>query len=123
MGAWVFVAYLAYEFAVLAIGMGDYGAGEQLMHQLMSAAGIGAVFIGALVGLIPGCGTQIIFFALYTQGMVPFSALMANALSQDGDALFPMLVMDRKASLWLTLITTVPALIVGIIIYAFEHVM
>ncbi len=122
VGAWVFVAYLVYELTVLGVGMGDYAAGEQVMHQLMGAAGIGAVFIGALVGLIPGCGTQIIFFALYTQGMVPFSALLANALSQDGDALFPMLVMDRKASLWLTLITTVPALIVGIIAYAIERV-
>ena len=40
-------------------------------------------------------------------------ALAANAISQDGDALFPLLVRHRVASLWATLHTTIPALILG----------
>ncbi len=56
-----------------------------------------AVIIGVLIGIIPGCGPQIIFVTLYTRGLVPFSALLANAISQDGDALFPPLIaIDKK---------------------------
>ena len=42
------------------------------------------------------------------------------AASQDGDALFPLLVRHRAASLWATIHTTIPALIVGIFLMVFE---
>jgi hypothetical protein len=51
---------------------------------------------------------------------MPFAALFANAISQDGDALFPLLVLDRKSSLWATIITTIPAIVFGLIIYYIE---
>ncbi len=120
VATWVFVAYLVYELGVFALGGGDYGAGEAIMTNLMTAAGIYAVIVGALIGLIPGCGPQVIFVALFTKGMVPFAALLANAISQDGDALFPLLAIDRKSSLWATVITTIPALIFGLVVYFIE---
>ncbi len=49
--------------------------------------------------------------------MIPFAALLTNAISQDGDALFPLLAIDKKSSLIATIITTIPALIVGLIWY------
>ncbi|QTL98865.1 hypothetical protein GM661_13275 [Iocasia frigidifontis] len=49
-----------------------------------------------------------------------FAALLANTISQDGDALFPLLAIDRKSSFWATVITTIPALFVGIIYYFIE---
>jgi uncharacterized membrane protein len=57
---------------------------------------------------------------MYTKGMLPFAALLANAISQDGDALFPLLILDRKSSLWATVITTVPALLFGVLYYYME---
>ena len=48
------------------------------------------------------------------EDLISFPALAANAISQDGDALFPLLVRHRLASLWATLHTTIPALILGL---------
>ncbi len=114
---WVFVAYVIYELSIFAIGGGNHAAGEELLTQFMLSSGIWPVIIGALIGLIPGCGPQIIFVALFLKGLVPFAALAANAISQDGDALFPLLAIDKKSSLWATVITTIPAIIIGVILY------
>ncbi|MCT4564209.1 MAG: putative manganese transporter [Maledivibacter sp.] len=120
VSTWVYVAYLIYEFGVFGLGGGNYAVGEAIMTDAMTSAGFIAVIIGAVIGLIPGCGPQVIFVALFTKGMVPFAALLANAISQDGDALFPLLAIDRKSSLWATIITTIPAIIFGVIFYYIE---
>jgi len=114
---WVFVAYVAYELLVYGLGGGSLEAGEEKMASLMQAAGLTAVIVAAAIGLIPGCGPQIILVALFTKGMIPFSALLANAISQDGDALFPLIAMNRRSALWATIVTTIPALILGVLAY------
>jgi hypothetical protein len=111
---WVFIAYFVYELFVLFVG------GEAVVASWMTATGLLAVIVGALIGLIPGCGPQIIFVSMYGKGMLPFAALLANAISQDGDALFPLLAIDRRSSLWATVITTIPALLLGIGVYYIE---
>jgi len=111
---WVFLAYFVYELFVIFVG------GEAVVSSWMMATGLLSVIVGALIGLIPGCGPQIIFVSLYGKGMLPFAALLANAISQDGDALFPLLAIDRRSSLWATVITTVPALLLGIAVYYIE---
>ena len=78
--------------------------------------GLIAVTIAAIIGLIPGCGPQIIAITAYTKDMISFPALAANAISQDGDALFPLLVRHKAASLWATVHTTIPALITGVVL-------
>ncbi|WBW95181.1 putative manganese transporter [Oceanirhabdus sp. W0125-5] len=108
---WVFAAYVIYEFGVYFVG------GELAIENWLTVTGVIAVLIGAIVGLIPGCGPQIIIVTLFLKGMIPFAALLANAISQDGDALFPLIAMDKKVSLWATIITTIPAIIVGLIFY------
>ena len=105
---WVFVAYFVYELFVIFIG------GEAVVQSWMMVTGLLSVILGAVIGLVPGCGPQIIFVSLYARGMIPFAALLANAISQDGDALFPLLAIDRRSSLWATVITTIPALLFGI---------
>ena len=101
---------MAYESPVLIIGPGH-------VEAAFLSAGVLAVVMGAVIGLIPGCGPQIVFVTLYCQGLVPFSAVLANAISQDGDALFPVLAMHRKTALVATVVSTVPALIIGVIAY------
>ena len=108
---WVFAAYFAYELFVLLVG------GEALVQSWMLTSGVLSVVVGAVIGLIPGCGPQIIFMSLYVKGMLPFAAIVANAISQDGDALFPLLVIDRRSSLQATIVTTIPALLIGLIVY------
>jgi len=60
-----------------------------------------------------------VFASVYANGEVPFSALSANAVSQDGDALFPLMAIDMKAAVVATIYTTIPALVVGIGVHLF----
>ncbi|NLJ79592.1 MAG: arsenic efflux protein [Firmicutes bacterium] len=120
VGTWVFFAYLAYELFVLALGSGNYLAGESTLIFFLTQAGLLGVITGVLVGIIPGCGPQIIFVTLYTRGLVPFAALLANAISQDGDALFPLIAVDKRSAFWVTVFNTIPALIVGLLAYWLE---
>ncbi len=109
--SWIFVAYVVYDIIVILIG------GEQQIANLVLYAGLGSVFIGALLGLIPGCGVQILLMSFYLKGHLPLGAVIANSISQDGDALFPIIAMDKKSALWATIITTIPAILVGTIVY------
>ncbi len=114
VGAWVFGAYLVYELAVYFAG------GEKVVVAALASTGLTSVLLGVLVGIIPGCGPQVIFVSLYIKGMFPFAALLANAVSQDGDALFPLIAMDRKAAFWATVVNTIVAAIVGVTAYLIE---
>jgi len=105
---WVLIAYLVFEFGMLFSGITESDFSEH-------GAGVGAVMVAATVGLIPGCGPQIIAITAYVEGVISFPALVANAISQDGDALFPLLVRHKVASIWATIHTTLPAIIVGLV--------
>jgi hypothetical protein len=74
--------------------------------------GFGAVspLIGVLVGMIPGCGPQIITTSLYLSGAIPLSVQIGNAISNDGDALFPAIALSPKVAFVATLYSAVPAL-------------
>lgn len=108
---WIFIAYLGYDFIVMLVG------GEEYIANLVLYTGIGSIFIGALLGLIPGCGVQILLMSFYLKGNLPLGAVIANSISQDGDALFPIIALDKKSALWASIITTIPAILVGIIVY------
>ena len=69
--------------------------------------------VGLAVGMLPGCGPQILVTSLYISGAVPLSAQLANAISNDGDALFPAIALAPKAALVASIYTAVPALLVG----------
>lgn len=114
VGTWVFVAYLVYELGVYFAG------GEQVITAALISTGLTAVILGALIGVIPGCGPQVLFVSLYIKGIFPFAALLTNAISQDGDALFPLIAMDQKSAFWATIVNTFVALIVGIAAYFIE---
>jgi len=109
---WVIAGYLLYE--------GTMGVFSLDLRALSAAVGVGAPMAGATLGLVPGCTPQIIFAQLYAvEEVIPFSALVANAISQDGDALFPLMAIDMKAAIIATIYTTIPACIVGALVYYF----
>ncbi|MBJ29366.1 MAG: hypothetical protein CMB61_04835 [Euryarchaeota archaeon] len=110
---WVISAYLIFEFSMLFSGMDE---GDLAKY----GDGLIAVFLASIIGLVPGCGPQIIAITAYTKDLISFPALTANAISQDGDALFPLLVRHRVASLWATFHTTIPALIMGILLLVLD---
>ena len=84
--------------------------------DLMSFFNIWSAFvplIAILFGFIPGCGPQIIVTTYYLNGYIPLSAELGNAISNDGDALFPAIALAPKSAILATLYSGIPALIVA----------
>ena len=64
-----------------------------------------------LFGFLPGCGPQIVVTTFYLNGFIPLSAEIGNAISNDGDALFPAIALAPKAAIIATLYSAIPAII------------
>ena len=64
-----------------------------------------------LFGFLPGCGPQIVVTTFYLNGFIPLSAEIGNAISNDGDALFPAIALTPKAAIVATLYSAIPAII------------
>ena len=62
-------------------------------------------------GFLPGCGPQIVVTTFYLNGSIPLSAEIGNAISNDGDALFPAIALTPKAAIIATLYSAVPAIV------------
>ena len=62
-------------------------------------------------GFLPGCGPQIVVTTFYLNGFIPLSAEIGNAISNDGDALFPAIALAPKAAVIATLYSAIPAFI------------
>jgi len=106
---WVIGAYLAYDYAAAYAGV-DIAAWFDSIAPLLP-------LIAIAIGFIPGCGPQVLVTTLYINGVVPFGALIGNAISNDGDALFPAIALNPRAAVLATAYSAVPAVIVA---YAFH---
>ncbi|HXK57225.1 MAG TPA: putative manganese transporter, partial [Gammaproteobacteria bacterium] len=102
---WVVFAFVGYELVVATFGL-DLGAALTVWTPLVPAMAI-------VIGLIPGCGPQILVTSLYVSGAVPLSAQLGNAVANDGDALFPAIAVAPKAALLATVYSAVPAFLVA----------
>jgi hypothetical protein len=103
--AWVVFAFVGFEILQIAAGV-DLGAALAGWGPLVPLAAI-------LVGFVPGCGPQIVITSLYLAGSVPLSAQLGNAISNDGDALFPAIAVAPRAALAATLYSALPAFAVA----------
>ncbi len=102
---WVMLAFLLFEVSVHLLGI-DLKA---LFNTFLPLVPLVAI----LIGFLPGCGPQILVATLYLEGFIPLSALLGNAISNDGDALFPALALARKAAIVATIYSAAPALMVA----------
>ena len=66
-----------------------------------------------LIGFLPGCGPQVLVTTMYLSGMIPLSAQIGNAISNDGDALFPAIAIAPRVAIVATLYSAVPALLIS----------
>ncbi len=69
--------------------------------------------VAILFGFVPGCGPQIVVTTFYLNGYIPFSAEIGNAISNDGDALFPAIALAPKAAVIATIYSAIPAFIIA----------
>lgn len=105
VSVWVIAGFVGYELLVHWTAVDLAG--------LFAQAGAWLPLVALLVGFVPGCGPQILVTTLYCNGVVPLSALLANAISNDGDALFPAIALAPRAAVAATLYSAIPALLVG----------
>jgi len=103
--AWVLAGFLLYEYAATFLGI-------DLTLAAQSAAPL-VPLIAILIGFIPGCGPQVLMVTAYINGIIPFSALIGNAISNDGDALFPAIAISPRVAILATLYSAAPALVVA----------
>ncbi|QLE09319.1 putative manganese transporter [uncultured Pseudoalteromonas sp.] len=107
--AWVVASFMLFEVLVNLLGVD--------LKAWFSEYAYLAPLVAVAIGLLPGCGPQIVVMTLYIQGIIPFSAMAANAISNDGDALFPAIALAPKAALMATVYSTIPALLLGYGLY------
>jgi hypothetical protein len=100
---WVVFAYLIYE-------LGVHFTGIDLKHVFQVWAPL-VPLMAILIGFVPGCGPQVVVATMYLGGVIPFSAELGNAISNDGDALFPAIAMAPKTAVIATLYSAIPAVI------------
>ncbi len=103
--AWVVLAFVSFELLVV---FGGVDLGEMFKGFIFAMP-----TIAILIGFIPGCGPQIVVTSLYLAGAIPMSAQLANAIANDGDALFPALALAPRAAILATLYSAIPAFIIG----------
>lgn len=102
---WVIAGFLSFELLLMLTAVD--------LSVLLSGAPSLVILGAILIGLVPGCGPQILTTTLYLSGSIPLSAQLGNAISNDGDALFPALALAPRAAAVATLYSAVPALIVA----------
>jgi hypothetical protein len=102
---WVIAAYLIFELSIyfLELDLKSVFDGWVLLTPLMAI----------LLGFLPGCGPQVLVTTMYLSGIIPLSAQIGNALSNDGDALFPAIAIAPRVAVVATLYSAVPALILA----------
>ena len=102
---WVILAFLAYE---LTSHFGGFN-----LETIFNSYYMLIPLIAILIGFLPGCGPQILVTTLYLNGIIPLSAQIGNAISNDGDALFPAIALHPKAAFIATIYSGFPAIIVS----------
>lgn len=105
VGSWVILAFLSFELMMLFSGLD--------LAKVFSQWGSFTPLIAITIGLLPGCGPQIITTSLYLSSTIPLSAQLGNAISNDGDALFPAIAMAPKMAVMATLYSAIPAVMVA----------
>ena len=102
---WVIIGFLVFDLGIYFTGI-DF---KKLFEVMLPLTPLVAIFIG----FVPGCGPQILTATLYLNGYIPFSAEIGNAISNDGDALFPAIAICPREAILATVYSAIPAIIVA----------
>lgn len=87
------------------------------IQQLAAEHALLLLFAGALIGLIPESGPNLIFVTMFAGGLIPFSVLFTNSMVQDGHGLLPMLSYSIRDSIYIKIFNFVIGIALGLIIY------
>ena len=103
----------AWTFGVL-LAVGLLSAYVDIEAWIKGNTGI-MILIAVLVGLIPQSGPHIVFVTMFANGLLPFSVLLANTISQDGHACLPLIAENKRSFAYAKLLKSVLAIAAGFI--------
>jgi hypothetical protein len=72
------------------------------------------LLVASLVGLLPLSGPNIFLIVLFSQGLIPFSVLLANSIIQDGHGLLPIIGFSVDDAVKIKLFNFFFGLIIGL---------
>lgn len=101
---WTFGALVLMHLLVDYLHLGEWMQANQLLMLL----------VACLVGLVPESGPHLVFLTLYTQGVIPFSILLASSIVQDGHGMLPLLADSRWDFFQVKTINLVVGLLLGL---------
>ncbi|MDX2480337.1 MAG: putative manganese transporter [Desulfuromusa sp.] len=104
---WTFGALLLMNLLVDHLQLGGWMQTNQLLMLLAAC----------VVGFVPESGPHLVFLTLYTQGVVPFSVLLASSVVQDGHGMLPLLADSRWDFVRIKSINFAVGLLVGLVGY------
>jgi hypothetical protein len=105
---WIFFTMLAIDFLMTNF---------ELELIISSLPALSLIVFAALIGIVPESGPHLLFLVLFSRGLIPFSVLLVNTISQDGHGLLPLLSHSIKDTIYVQIFTTSFALAVGIGLY------
>jgi hypothetical protein len=77
---------------------------------------MGVLLAAALLGIVPESGPHLVFVALYRDGIVPLSVLVANSIVQDGHGLLPLLAESRRDFFRVKAVNLIAGIAVGFLL-------
>ncbi len=94
--------------------------GHDVIAAFFAQNPVSAIFVAALVGLIPNCGGSVIISELFLEGTLASSALIAGLLSGTGVALLVLFRANRHAGQNLAITATLfgVGVLVGLLVLA-----
>jgi hypothetical protein len=105
---WIFFTLLIINFLTSSFDLGLIISGLPKLALIVFAA---------LIGILPESGPHLLFLILFSGGLIPFSVLLVNTISQDGHGLLPLLSYSIKDTIYVQSFTTIFSLLVGVILF------
>lgn len=102
---WCFGALLALGIVEHFVDIGSFTRSNTALMML----------IAVLIGIIPDSGPQIVIATMFSQGLIPFSILLANSIVQDGHTSLPLLAEEPASFVKAKLMNAVAALACGFV--------
>jgi len=86
----------------------------------LAISGMNMIYIlilASLIALLPISGPNIFLIVMFSQGLVPFSILLANSIIQDGHGLLPILGFSIKDAVKIKIFNFIFGLTIGLILF------
>jgi len=75
--------------------------------------------IAVVTAMVPESGPHLIFVIMFSQGLIPFSVLLASSIVRDGHGMLPLLSYTVKDSILVKIFNLIFGTIIGSVLFLF----